>query len=96
MFSVNCELFSVNSSIDFDFERIHDFAEGLGLEHFSRGTKERFITVRKKSGQRIDEFQYFGYLGLMGPSVDKAAETGIDLVKSSFIQNRYFNLFSKC
>eukprot|EP01114_Cavostelium_apophysatum_P004264 TRINITY_DN14454_c0_g1_i1.p1 TRINITY_DN14454_c0_g1~~TRINITY_DN14454_c0_g1_i1.p1 ORF type:complete len:280 (-),score=49.84 TRINITY_DN14454_c0_g1_i1:25-864(-) len=71
-----------------DRKRLHEIAEEFGLNHFSRGSKIRFITVQKKVYQQQDEWQYFGYAGLFGPSVNAATKRDIEVVPEKEISQK--------
>eukprot|EP01119_Soliformovum_irregulare_P012684 TRINITY_DN3308_c0_g1_i1.p1 TRINITY_DN3308_c0_g1~~TRINITY_DN3308_c0_g1_i1.p1 ORF type:complete len:221 (-),score=30.29 TRINITY_DN3308_c0_g1_i1:36-698(-) len=69
--------------------RVHAMADEYDLDHFSRGAgKKRFITIQRKSHEANDEWQLWGYIGLMGSSVDKCAETNLTPIPSAAIRNR--------
>nr|CAG4709530.1 unnamed protein product [Naegleria fowleri] len=53
-------------------KRVHSLAEEFNLDHFSRGSNPfRYICVSKRNLKMRDEFQYFGYIGLFGHSIDE-------------------------
>lgn len=44
------------------------------MDHFSRGSNPfRYICVQKRGVKQPDEWQYFGYIGLFGSSIDTIA-----------------------
>eukprot|EP01117_Protostelium_nocturnum_P003191 TRINITY_DN14124_c0_g1_i1.p1 TRINITY_DN14124_c0_g1~~TRINITY_DN14124_c0_g1_i1.p1 ORF type:complete len:306 (+),score=115.79 TRINITY_DN14124_c0_g1_i1:57-974(+) len=69
---------------------VHAIAEEFGLLHYSRGTKVRFITLEKSNNTKEDEWQYFNYVGLFGPSVDAVVsdEQSRKLVPETSIKNK--------
>jgi len=67
---------------------VHSLAENFGLEHYSRGSKVRYITIEKQANKKQDEWQYFGYIGLFGPSINASVDAGISEVPQEMIQNR--------
>ncbi|KAL9657828.1 hypothetical protein ABK040_013165 [Willaertia magna] len=57
-------------------KRVHALAEEFRLDHFSRGSNPfRYICVTKRNQKMKDEFQYFGYIGLFGHSIDELVRT---------------------
>lgn len=49
----------------------------------------RYLTVAKKGISMPEEWQYFGYIGLLGPAVDRAARKDSGRVPKEQIQQRY-------
>jgi len=69
-------------------KRLHEIAEDFGFLHFSRGSKNRFITVQKNTHEQEDEWQYSRYIALFGPRVNEKAKKDTDIVPLSQINQR--------
>ncbi|KAL0479157.1 hypothetical protein AKO1_008010 [Acrasis kona] len=59
-------------------QKVHALAEQFDLDHFSRGSNPfRYICAQKRNVALPDEWQYFGYVGLFGSSIDNIASSHV-------------------